>query len=167
MIGSRFVRAVERACERHAGQVRKGTSMPYISHLLAVASLVLEARDDEDLAIAALLHDAIEDRPEQASPDDIRAEFGKRRQAPSPYVRDGGHRYAADHLAQVVADGVSRSGRTGLRLDRLYPVDAVTPCQAPVIPDLLPKPRSGVLRVKDPSDRERKLIRHPLRQEQV
>jgi (p)ppGpp synthase/HD superfamily hydrolase len=78
MVGSQFVKAVERACEWHGGQVRKGGGTPYIAHLLGVASLVLEARNDEELAIAALLHDAVEDQPEQASPGRIEAEFGTR-----------------------------------------------------------------------------------------
>jgi (p)ppGpp synthase/HD superfamily hydrolase len=78
MVGSRFVKAVERACEWHDGQVRKGSDVPYIAHLLGVASLVLEARGDEELAIAAMLHDAIEDQPEEATPANIRKEFGGR-----------------------------------------------------------------------------------------
>ncbi len=45
----------------HAGQFRKGTATPYVSHLLAVASIVLEHGGDEDQACAALLHDAVED----------------------------------------------------------------------------------------------------------
>lgn len=78
MVGSRFVKAVERACDWHDGQVRKGTGVPYVSHLLAVASLVLEAGGDEEQAIAAMLHDAVEDRPDLASPETIREEFGDR-----------------------------------------------------------------------------------------
>ena len=78
MVGSRFVKAVERACQWHDGQVRKGTEVPYVSHLLAVAGLVLEAGGDEDLAIAAMLHDAVEDQPDDASPETIREEFGDR-----------------------------------------------------------------------------------------
>ena len=78
MVGSRFVKAVERACDWHDGQVRKGTGVPYVSHLLAVASLVLEAGGDEEQAIAAMLHDAVEDRPDLASPEAIREEFGDR-----------------------------------------------------------------------------------------
>jgi (p)ppGpp synthase/HD superfamily hydrolase len=78
MVGSRFVKAVERACQWHDGQVRKGTEMPYVSHLLAVAGLVLEAGGGEELAIAAMLHDAIEDQPEDVSPETIREEFGDR-----------------------------------------------------------------------------------------
>ena len=45
----------------HAGQIRKGTTIPYLSHLMSVSALVLEHGGDEDLAIAGLLHDAIED----------------------------------------------------------------------------------------------------------
>jgi len=78
MVGKDFVRAVKRAREWHDGQVRKGSDVPYISHLMAVASLVLEAGGDEKLAIAALLHDAIEDQPDEASPKKIRKQFGKR-----------------------------------------------------------------------------------------
>lgn len=78
MVGKDFVKAVKRAREWHDGQVRKGSDVPYISHLLAVASLVLEAGGDEKQAIAALLHDAIEDQPEEVSPKKIRKQFGKR-----------------------------------------------------------------------------------------
>jgi (p)ppGpp synthase/HD superfamily hydrolase len=76
MIGTRFVRAVGLANEWHVGQLRKGTKIPYVSHLLAVAGLVLEAGGDEDMAIGALLHDAIEDGgvPEAR----IEQEFGPR-----------------------------------------------------------------------------------------
>ena len=69
---------MERACEWHEGQVRKGSDVPYIAHLLAVAALVLEAGGEEELAIAAMLHDAVEDQPDLASADTIREEFGKR-----------------------------------------------------------------------------------------
>lgn len=46
----------------HANQVRKGTSIPYLAHLMAVAAIVMESGGDEDQAIAALLHDAVEDQ---------------------------------------------------------------------------------------------------------
>lgn len=62
----------------HRAQCRKGTNVPYISHLMAVSALVLEAGGDEDLAIAALLHDAAEDQGGQAILDDIRRLFGHR-----------------------------------------------------------------------------------------
>ena len=54
-------RAFRYAAEKHAGQTRKQTAVPYLSHLIGVASLVLEAGGDEDMAIAALLHDVVED----------------------------------------------------------------------------------------------------------
>jgi (p)ppGpp synthase/HD superfamily hydrolase len=61
MLTERIAQALALAVEAHAGQKRKGTSIPYISHPLAVASIALEFGADEDQAIAALLHDAIED----------------------------------------------------------------------------------------------------------
>jgi len=61
---SRFNDALQYAAELHAGQVRKGPDgVPYIAHLIGVASIVLEHGGSETQAIAALLHDAIEDRP--------------------------------------------------------------------------------------------------------
>ncbi|MFN8185471.1 MAG: HD domain-containing protein [Gaiellales bacterium] len=61
-LGERVGQAVAFAVEAHGGQLRKGTNVPYVSHLLAVASLVLESGGGEDELIAALLHDAVEDR---------------------------------------------------------------------------------------------------------
>lgn len=58
----RFDEALGFALHLHRSQVRKGTSIPYISHLLAVAGLVQENGGSEDEAIGALLHDAIEDQ---------------------------------------------------------------------------------------------------------
>jgi GTP pyrophosphokinase len=62
LLSRRFSQALVFAARLHASQKRKGTDIPYISHLLAVASLVLEHGGTEDEAIAALLHDAIEDQ---------------------------------------------------------------------------------------------------------
>lgn len=73
----RLSQAAEYAIAIHAHQRRKGTEIPYISHLLAVASLVLEHGGDEDLAIAALLHDAIEDCGAEQGPI-IAKKFGAR-----------------------------------------------------------------------------------------
>lgn len=58
---TRFTSAVDHARTAHAGQFRKGTRTPYLYHLLAVSSLVLEFGGNEDQAIAGLLHDVIED----------------------------------------------------------------------------------------------------------
>lgn len=57
----RLHEAVDYAAEAHQAQGRKGTSAPYLSHPLGVSSLVLENGGDEDQAIAALLHDVLED----------------------------------------------------------------------------------------------------------
>ncbi len=64
------------AAQLHAGQVRKGSGTPYIAHLLAVTSLVLEHDGDEDEATAALLHDAAEDQGGEATLAEIRRRFG-------------------------------------------------------------------------------------------
>jgi len=61
MLSERFTAAVDYARIAHAGQFRKRTTIPYLQHLLGVASLVLEHGGDEDQAIAGLLHDVIED----------------------------------------------------------------------------------------------------------
>lgn len=57
----RYDQAIQYARIAHAKQLRKGTEIPYLYHLLAVSSLVLEFGGNEDQAIAALLHDTIED----------------------------------------------------------------------------------------------------------
>lgn len=62
MLSSRFDEALAFACDLHRAQVRKGGSVPYISHLLAVAALVMEDGGSEEEVIAALLHDSIEDQ---------------------------------------------------------------------------------------------------------
>lgn len=77
-LGERFLKAVRYATEVHGDQPRKGTTAPYVSHLLGVASFVLEDGGDEDQAIAALLHDAAEDHGGRARLEDIRATFGDR-----------------------------------------------------------------------------------------
>ena len=58
ILGDRFSEALVYANQLHANQVRKGSSIPYVSHLLSVTALVLEDRDNEDDAIA-VLHDAM------------------------------------------------------------------------------------------------------------
>src|SRR5262245_22604284 len=78
MLTDRFDRALLYATHVHGGQVRKGTSIPYVAHLLAVAATVLEYGGDEDLAIAALLHDSAEDQGGTARLEDVRNRFGER-----------------------------------------------------------------------------------------
>lgn len=65
VLSERFTRAVDHARIAHATQVRKGSGIPYLYHLLGVASLVLEYGGDEDQAIAGLLHDTVEDCGEE------------------------------------------------------------------------------------------------------
>lgn len=72
----RFEEALVFATRLHAKQERKGTEIPYVSHLLAVASLALEHGATEDEAIAALLHDAVEDQGGDAARQEIRRRFG-------------------------------------------------------------------------------------------
>ncbi len=71
-----FGAALAYANELHAGQKRKGTSIPYIAHLLGVASLAFEYGADEDQAIAALLHDAVEDQGGAKTLQQIDSRFG-------------------------------------------------------------------------------------------
>lgn len=61
ILTERFDEAMQMALEHHRGHLRKDTTVPYVSHLLAVVAIVLELGGDEDAAIAALLHDAVED----------------------------------------------------------------------------------------------------------
>lgn len=72
----RFTDAMTYTISLHQSQSRKNTDVPYISHLLAVTSLVLEEGGDEDLAIAALLHDAVEDQGGMDRLNEIRQLYG-------------------------------------------------------------------------------------------
>ena len=95
VLTDRFDRALLYATHVHGGQVRKGTSIPYLAHLLAVAATVLEYGGSEDMAIAALLHDAVEDQGGEPRLSDIRNRFGDR-------VADN-RRVAAQGLASVAS----------------------------------------------------------------
>ena len=77
-LGPRLQRAFRYAAEKHEGQTRKQTAVPYLSHLMAVASLVLEAGGDEDMAVAALLHDVVEDCGGMPRLREVRKKFGPR-----------------------------------------------------------------------------------------
>lgn len=96
MLTERFVAALALAVEAHDGQQRKGTQIPYVSHPMAVASLALEFGADEDQAIAALLHDVLEDGGPNYEAT-ILAQFGERVAA----------------LVQACTDGVA--DRTGAK----------------------------------------------------
>ena len=78
MLTNRFDDALAYASRIHRDQRRKGTDIPYISHLLGTAAIALENGADEDQAIAALLHDAVEDQGGSARLAEIRARFVNR-----------------------------------------------------------------------------------------
>src|SRR5882762_1940081 len=76
MLTSRYDEAFRYAHELHGTQKRKGTSIPYISHLMIVSALVIENGGTEDQAIGALLHDAAEDQGGTPTLDEVRKRFG-------------------------------------------------------------------------------------------
>ena len=76
-LSDRFRSALTFAFDLHRDQERKGSGVPYVAHVLGVASLVMEHGGDEDAAIAALLHDTVEDQGGVATLGQIEAAFGK------------------------------------------------------------------------------------------
>lgn len=77
-LSERYRQAFDVAFDAHAGDVRKGTTTPYVAHVLAVSALVLEHGGDEDQAVAALLHDVAEDAGGERRLGEIAARFGDR-----------------------------------------------------------------------------------------
>lgn len=117
-LAGRFAQAVAYAATAHGDQVRKDTDVPYASHLLAVAALVLEHGGTEPQAVAAVLHDVVEDGGGRQRLDDVRATFGDEVAQLvddlSDAAPDAGERKAPwrprkraylDHLAELIADG--------------------------------------------------------------
>jgi (p)ppGpp synthase/HD superfamily hydrolase len=111
ILSPRFDQALQYASELHRRQARKGTTIPYIAHLMSVTALVLEDGGSEDEAIAALLHDAVEDQGGQATLAEIRRRFGEQVAGwvaelsdadtlPKPPWRERKEQYIA-HLAQA------------------------------------------------------------------
>ncbi len=72
----RLSQAFQYAAELHATQLRKGSQVPYVAHLMSVAGIVLHHGGSEDEAIAALLHDAVEDQGGPATRAEIERRFG-------------------------------------------------------------------------------------------
>ena len=117
-ITKQFEKALTFAAQLHRDQCRKGGELPYVGHLLGVCGIALENGADEDEAIAALLHDSIEDQAESFGGADklrehLRAEFGEKVLAivegctdaesiPKPPWRERKERYVA-HLANASA----------------------------------------------------------------
>ena len=109
--GDKFENALVYASQLHKDQVRKGTSTPYITHLLAVASIVGENGGTQDEVVSALLHDAPEDQGGEPTLREIRARFGNEvaeivdgctdtYENPKPPWRERKERYLA-HLANA------------------------------------------------------------------
>jgi (p)ppGpp synthase/HD superfamily hydrolase len=78
LLGPAFEEALQYAAALHRAQRRKGGDVPYVAHLLAVTAHVLEHGGDQDEAIAALLHDAVEDQGGASTRDEILQRFGAR-----------------------------------------------------------------------------------------
>lgn len=78
VVAPRFIEALGYAARLHAKQTRKRTERPYVGHLLSVTSIVIEYGGDEEMAIAALLHDAVEDQGGLPRLREIRKKFGTR-----------------------------------------------------------------------------------------
>ena len=75
-LSERFEEALVYAARLHANQTRRGSGIPYFAHLLGVTAIVLEDGGDEDEAIAALLHDSVEDQGGLSTLEEIRQNFG-------------------------------------------------------------------------------------------
>ena len=76
LLTKRFGDAVTYACAAHAQQIRKGTAIPYVAHLLGVASIALEFGGNEDEAVGAILHDVVEDCGGKPRLEEVRSMFG-------------------------------------------------------------------------------------------
>lgn len=129
-LSERFEDALCYAHRLHAQQLRKTSNVPYASHLLAVASIVLDYGGSEDEAIAALLHDAVEDQGGASTGDQIEKRFGRAVRSivdectdteltPKPPWRDRKEKYLA-HLPNA-----SPSARLVSAADKLHNVRSI------------------------------------------
>ncbi|MCA0444000.1 HD domain-containing protein [Corynebacterium amycolatum] len=75
---SRLMRGIATASRAHDGHYRKGSGVPYISHPMSVMSIAASVTNDEDVLLAALFHDILEDVPENYSRAEMEDEFGPR-----------------------------------------------------------------------------------------
>ena len=131
-----FDRAVQYANRIHANQTRKGTDVPYMTHLLGVASLVLEnGAQSEEEVIGALLHDAAEDQGGRPRLEDIREQFGEQvghivdactdtYENPKPPWRERKEAYVAHVRERVEGGGDAPALRVSLA-DKLHNTRAI------------------------------------------
>ncbi len=181
-LGPAFNEALAYVAEMHREQARKGIPVPYLSHLLGVASLVLEYGGDENQAISALLHDTIEDCGNEHAPviedrfgpavlalvracsdDEVPAGAEKRpwRNRKEEYLAHL-DQLGAGHPALLVsaADKLhnARAIRADLRQTRAFRVGPVQPArQRPAL--VLPQPRR-LLRTAPPRRAQRRVATH-------
>lgn len=138
MISSRLSSALALAVQAHDGQVRKGTAIPYIAHPMGVASIALDFGATENQAIAALLHDVLEDGGPHYAPL-IEAQFGAEVLALVQACTDGvpdasgvkadwseRKRAYLAHLAQAPAEVLLVSGADKLHNARAIVSDLIT-----------------------------------------
>ncbi|MBA2742843.1 MAG: HD domain-containing protein [Chthoniobacterales bacterium] len=129
-LSTRFEHALAYAARAHCDQQRKATGIPYISHILGVTAIALEHGASEDEAIAALLHDVVEDCGGADRLRDVREQFGDEvakivegctdtDQVPKPPWRERKEAYIA-HLSQAVA-----STRLVSASDKLHNASAI------------------------------------------
>jgi (p)ppGpp synthase/HD superfamily hydrolase len=152
-LSTRYDGALVYTHQLHRDQERKGSGIPYVSHLIAVSSLVLEAGGDEDEAIAGLLHDSLEDQGDRTSYEEIASRFGDRvamivracsdtEVVPKPPWRSRKEAYIA-HL-ESVDDGVLRVSRADkLHNARSILADLLT--VGPAVWERFNQPRDQVL----------------------
>jgi (p)ppGpp synthase/HD superfamily hydrolase len=142
LLSERFDQAFIYASRLHARQTRKRTPVPYIAHLLSVTALVLEDGGGEDEAIAALLHDAVEDQGGRVILEEIRRRFGEEvarivdgctdaYTSPKPPWRERKEQYIVKLLAapqdifRVSLADKLHNARTTVSDLRIYGVDAL------------------------------------------
>jgi (p)ppGpp synthase/HD superfamily hydrolase len=124
-LSARFDEALVLASSLHREQARKASGVPYMAHLLGVASLVLEEGGSEDMAIAALLHDAAEDQGGEAVLAEIASAFGTDvarwvRQSSDSFVKPKPEWEARKrhHLAEI--PGADREARLIMLADKVH-----------------------------------------------
>ena len=150
MLTERISEALALAVQAHEKQVRKGTSIPYVAHPMGVASIALEFGADEDQAIAALLHDVLEDGGPHYGPV-IKERFGERVLTivegctdgvpdASGQKRDWGERKRAylAHLAEAPVDVLLVSGS-----DKLHNARAIVSDLLKIGPDVFKRFTAG------------------------
>jgi (p)ppGpp synthase/HD superfamily hydrolase len=152
-LGQRFDDALVYAVDLHRGQPRKGRDVPYASHLLGVTSLVIEEGGTEDQAIAALLHDAVEDQGGLQTLLEIRARFGDHVgdiveactdsfEQPKPPWRERKEAYLA-HLPEAPRDALLVSVADKVHNARSILIDLRS--EGPVVFERFKAGRDGVL----------------------